>query len=324
MRPSQVLAVVGIGLPLAAALRPPFPNQCSVEGALKYFTCSGYVPPWCVSDLKAQAIEFCEDYLAVEPVTTTLTTVTPIESFTVTETSVTSTTTTELTTTTETSTTLTVSFTTTVVTSTSIAPFPVVVTEKKRGVATCSSLATGRLLHHPASRLSHLCSCLGVTPTTSTVTVSATTAPASTVLVTSTTVTTIIFSSTDVSTATSVETSTSATTVTSTALATFTPPPYCDNPPLSGTLSGGGGNLFQPGVFAASPSDCCIRCYQTLNCLGAGYAVDDNACFLLLKIEPQAGTGTSDQCPLGFDTTSSLGPPVEGAVEGAFAGPCRS
>ncbi|KAK4442468.1 hypothetical protein QBC34DRAFT_418646 [Podospora aff. communis PSN243] len=323
MRLFQVLAVVGVGLPLAAAIRPPFLNQCSVEAALKYFTCSRYVSPLCVQDLKAQAVEFCEDFLAAEPVTTTLTTVTPIESFTVTETSITSTTTTELTTTTETSTTWSTSFTTTDVTSTTIAPFPAV-TEKKRGVQPiCSSLVSENLIHHPASRLSRACSCLGVTATTSTVTVSAVTASPSTVFVTSTTVSTLILSSTETSTATSVETSVSGTTVTSTALATFTPPAYCQNPPLSGIFSAGQGNSFQPAVFAATPTECCIKCYMALNCVGAGFNLNGQECFLLVKTARQEGTGSSEQCPLGFDNTSSLSPPDEGNVEGAFAGPCR-
>ncbi|KAK5660590.1 hypothetical protein OQA88_13150 [Cercophora sp. LCS_1] len=323
MRPAQILGVVGLGLPLAAALRPPFLDTCSVDNVLKYFTCSRNVSPVCAAELEEQAVEFCRDFLAIEPVTTTLTTVTPVDSSTVIETSTTSTTTTTETTTTELTTTLTTSTSTSTSTSKTFVNPPQQTLKKRIATATCHSIVSQNLLRHPASRLSRACSCLGVTPTASTVTIATATGPTTTVLATSTTIETLIFSSTEVSTATSVETLVSSTTTTSTAVATHTLPPQCVDPPLSGTLGAGAGNQFQAGVIVSSVQECCALCYDTLNCVGAGYAIE-GTCFLLVKLEPQLGTGSSDQCPLGFDTSSSLGPPKPGSVEGAFVGPCKA
>jgi len=324
MRPAQIFGVVGLGLPLAAALRPNFLDTCSVDGVLRYFTCSRNVSPACAGELEEQAVEFCRGFLAVEPVTTTLTTVTPVDSSTVIETSTTSTTTTTETTTTELSTTLTTETLTSVTTSKTFVNPPQTEKKKKRtATATCASIVSGNLLHHPASRLSRACSCLGVTPTTSIVTIPTATASTATVLATSTTIETLIFSSTEVSTATSVETLVSSTTTTETAVATFTLPAQCVDPPLSPVFAGGDGNQFQSSVVVSSVQECCALCYGTLNCVGAGYAIDGKGCFLLIKVQPQAGTGVSDQCPLGFDSTSSISAPLPGAVEGAFPGPCK-
>ncbi|KAK0750015.1 hypothetical protein B0T18DRAFT_389507 [Schizothecium vesticola] len=323
MRPAQILGAVGLGLPLAAALRPNFLDACSVHSVLKYFTCSRNISPVCAAELGEQAVEFCRDFLAVKPVTTTLTTVTPVYSSTVVEASTTSTTTTTETTTTEFTTTRTTETSTSLTTSTTFVNPPSALKKKRSATASCPSLVSENLLHHPASRLSQACSCLGVTPTTSTVTIPTATAPMTTVLVTATTIETLIFSSTEVSTATSVETLVSSTTTTSTAVATYTLPPQCVDPPLSGIFSAGNGNQFQSMVIVSSVQECCALCYDTLNCVGAGYAVTEGGCFLVLKVQPQAGTGSSDQCPLGFDSTSSLSTPVPGAIEGGFPGPCK-
>ncbi|KAK0657872.1 hypothetical protein B0T16DRAFT_69531 [Cercophora newfieldiana] len=326
MRPARIFGGVVVGLlPLAAALRPNlnFPSVCSVDGVLRYFTCSRNVSPVCAVELAEQAVEFCRDFLAVEPVTVTLTTVTPVDSSTIIETSTTSTTTTIETTTTELTTTLTTETSTLLTISTTFVNPPLTEKKKRTATAACPSIVSKNLLHHPASRLSRACSCLSVTPTTSTVTIPAATAPTTTVLATSTTIETLIFSSTEVSTATSIETLVSSTTTTTTAVATFTLPPQCVDPPLSGIFPAGTGNQFQSEVIVSSVQECCALCYDTLNCVGAGYASDGRTCNLLLKVQPQAGTGSSDQCPLGFDSTNSISSPVPGAVEGAFLGPCK-
>jgi len=93
---------------------------------------------------------------------------------------------------------------TSTITTTSTRLFSSVVPDIRRRQSACPSLASKNLVHHPASRLSRACSCLGIEPTTSTVTLGPSTAPVSTVTLTTTSIITQVVSETNILTATSV------------------------------------------------------------------------------------------------------------------------
>ena len=72
MRTGLVFAVLGAGVSLVEARRPPFLDECSVENVLRYFTCKRHIPESCVSELEQQAEAFCTSYLSVTATTVTL------------------------------------------------------------------------------------------------------------------------------------------------------------------------------------------------------------------------------------------------------------
>ena len=79
MRAAVVLAV-GSSVPLVAAGRPRFLDECSVGGVLEYFTCRKYLHEACISDLEEQAAAFCRSYIdadAAKTVTVVVTTELP-------------------------------------------------------------------------------------------------------------------------------------------------------------------------------------------------------------------------------------------------------
>lgn len=94
MRKGSLIAVLGVGLlsPLVAAV----PVCEDPQDALQWFNYDVAVPLKCVQQLSAQASAFCSDYLAQDPFTSYLSTVTPGSTSTVTETSTTVTTSTEV------------------------------------------------------------------------------------------------------------------------------------------------------------------------------------------------------------------------------------
>ena len=80
MRAAVVLAVLGSSVPLVAAGRPRFLDECSVGGVLEYFTCRKYLHEACISDLEEQAAAFCRSYIdadAAKTVTVVVTTELP-------------------------------------------------------------------------------------------------------------------------------------------------------------------------------------------------------------------------------------------------------
>ncbi len=119
----------------------------------------------------------------------------------------------------------------TVATITTTSFFIAMPTMKKRtfspstsATVSCPTLASKNLVHHPASRLSQACSCLGVEAETVTVTVGST-VPAVTTTLTATSVQTEVVSETSVVTATTVDVSVvDATATTSVRAAQITAP----------------------------------------------------------------------------------------------------
>ncbi len=72
MRAAVVLAALGSGVPLVAAGRPRFLDECSVGGVLEYFTCRKYLHEACVSGLEEQAVAFCRSYIDADAKTVTV------------------------------------------------------------------------------------------------------------------------------------------------------------------------------------------------------------------------------------------------------------
>ncbi len=105
----------------------------------------------------------------------------------------------------------------TITTTSFFTPMPTVenraVSLSTSATVSCPTLASKNLVHHPASRLSQACSCLGVEAETVTVTVGST-APAVTTTLTATSVQTEVVSETSVVTATTVDVSVVDTTAT--------------------------------------------------------------------------------------------------------------
>ncbi|KAK3902862.1 hypothetical protein C8A05DRAFT_33436, partial [Staphylotrichum tortipilum] len=178
--------------------------------------------------------------------------------------------------------------------------FSFVVPDIRKRHTTCPSLVSKNLVHHPRSRLSRACSCLGVTPTTSTVTLGPSTAPATTVALTATSIVTQLVSETNILTATSVSvsvvdtTATSTVTAVATSVATFYP--NCDPAHWSSVLRypRDSVNVESP-IPANDAASCCRACQETLNCIAGVYV--GFGCELIIKTST---TGPqNDMCPLG-------------------------
>lgn len=71
----SILQLLLLGAPVIA--KSPFnifgPEQCNVKGVLGLFTCRHTISEECLPSLAQQADDFCREYLAIEPVTTTTT-----------------------------------------------------------------------------------------------------------------------------------------------------------------------------------------------------------------------------------------------------------
>ncbi|KAH8910871.1 hypothetical protein BR93DRAFT_298817 [Coniochaeta sp. PMI_546] len=229
MRTGSAITVLGVGL--LSHLVSAIPECQDPQVALQWFNYNVPVPVQCVDQLSAQATAFCQNYLALDPVTSYLSTVTQdTSSVTVSETSTTLTTSTETITTTAPTTSTEITTETATTTSTSI------VNEfRKRGAgptcqlypSNCINLATdcldlteANLLRRPASALDEYCRCLGIAATT--VTVEASTATGSTSTTTETTVETDVVSETSTLTEVDLTVTTQTTTLTNTATTTST------------------------------------------------------------------------------------------------------
>ncbi len=244
----------------------------------------------------------------------------------------------------------------TVATVTTTSLFEAIPTMKKRTLSTsatvsCPTLASKNLVHHPASRLSQACSCLGVEAETVTVTVSST-VPATTTTLTATNVQTEVVSATSVVTATTVDISVVKTTATTsvgvarimdpltartnvshhqqttTVLATAVAVVYpnCDGNHWAQTFSSS--SIFN-GVLTPVQNlamhnlvDCCNSCQETLNCIGGSFTA--NVCLLRIKKYLSVGTTMNNMCPLAvivpFPISGTL--PL-GSDEAVFKGPCH-
>lgn len=322
---SVLAAAVAVGTSLSTAFgngAPPCGERCSK--ALSYLagSCRAPFPPSCINDIHSQAVEFCSSYLSLTATslatTTGLTTITVTESDTVESTVVETSTTTTATTTTEISTSTDIALSTVI--STSYIPPPVVtVTVKRRGPATsCPDLATRTswLAQRPASKLSSICSRLGVTATT----ISSTATVSSTATSSETTTTTDITTSTALEVSTSITTFTSTTVTTSSAVVTSTVVvDYCDPSVAVGLQddnTGAGNGVLTPGGIQ-NANECCRLCWSTLDCVASSFPNDQ--CQLLVKSNPASGGATSPQCPLGVDEVivyDDLEP------RNVFRGPC--
>ncbi len=158
--------------------------------------------------------------------------------------------------------------------------------------ASCTSLVTKGLLQHPASRLSWACSCLGIEPTPSTVTV------------------------------TLEVTSTKSTTATSPPAATTRPLPDCANPSLFG-YSTSLIDLTYHFAPANSVQECCEQCRAQTGCV-VGVWNTVLVCAIYMWMPPPEttplGGWVSDLCPTGVHPTFTLSEPVTN-VHGMFPGP---
>ncbi|KAK0752465.1 hypothetical protein B0T18DRAFT_404929 [Schizothecium vesticola] len=250
----------------------------------------------CIDGVAAQASTFCSAFLTpttvvVASLVTTTTTVTT------TSTTTTVTTATDLETTTLTSATSTSTITTYV-------PPPTPAGPARRAAPTaCPELSTPRLQRLSPSKVSSLCSLLGVTPPTTTSTSTGTTTATSTSLT--------------LETALSQTTTTTTTTTTTSTLATATVViDYCDQRAS-----------YRPGVDnsetdaieqtpAASAEECCRACWAKNNCVASAWA-GDSTCRHLIKFQQQPGVPTSEQCPLGIEDY-----PYQPGPGNVYRGPC--
>ncbi|KAK5654281.1 hypothetical protein OQA88_7458 [Cercophora sp. LCS_1] len=176
---------LGLGVAVACLVPAAFGFETNGDAvctgkALAYLACRRNIPWGCIDDVASQASSFCSSYLSITA--TTFATATEVTTATVTETETsetivveTSTTTTETTSTEITATTSVIPGST--VTATSLVPPTIIQVTVKRRLATqtaCPDLSTKRLTRHPASKLSSVCSCLGITATTAVSTATAT------------------------------------------------------------------------------------------------------------------------------------------------------
>ena len=214
----------------------------------------------------------------------------------------------------------------------------------------CPTLASKNLVHHPASRLSQACSCLGVEAETVTVTVGST-VPAVTTTLTATSVQTEVVSETSVVTATTVDVSVVDTTATTSVRAARIPAPYADpklTPPPQQTAT-----VLATAVAVVYPYcdgnhwvksysntsidnvaftpvqdltilnlvDCCNSCQKTLNCIGGIFST--NICELRIKKYQTVGLTPNNMCPLApLVPVPFSGTLPSGSEEAVFKGPC--
>ncbi|KAK4449832.1 hypothetical protein QBC34DRAFT_437889 [Podospora aff. communis PSN243] len=322
---SRLASAVVAGASLSTALGGVGPfcgEQCGK--ALGYFagSCRTPFPPTCFDSFHSQAVEFCSSYLSLTATSlataTGFTTVTVTETDTVESTVVETSTTTTDTTTTEISTSITLAVSTT--TTTSYIPPPIVtVTVKRRGGAPAScpdlSTRTSWLTRRP-SKLSSLCSRLGVTATT----VASTSTAISTATSSDATTTTELTTSTTLEISTSIATFTSTTVTTSSTVATsIATVDYCDASlavSLENDNSGAGNVVLTPGGISDA-NECCRLCWSTLDCVASAFTAVGQ-CQLLVKSDPGSGGPATAQCPLGVDEVIVYVP----GGGNVFRGPC--
>ncbi|KAK0627431.1 hypothetical protein B0T14DRAFT_512601 [Immersiella caudata] len=327
-RPSGLAAVVAVGASLSTAFQfgdgTPFcGQQCGKALGNLVGSCRAPFPPSCIDNVHSQAVELCSSFLSLTATsfatTTGFTTVTITETDTVESTVIETSTTTTDTTATEISTSIIITLSTTT-TTTYIPPPIVTVTVKRRGGASpsCPDLATRTswLTHRP-SKLSSLCSRLGITATTIGSTLTAT----STATSSDTTTTTEISTSTTLEISTSITTFTSTTVTTSSTIATSTATvDYCDSSvavSLEEGNTGVGNVVLSPGGIN-NANECCRLCWNTLDCVASAFN-SLGQCQLLVKSDPGTGGPVSAQCPLGVDEVIVY-VPLEGS--NIFRGPC--
>lgn len=285
--------------------------------ALDHLGCQRFLPPPCVQEFASKAVQFCSSYLHLPATSATTTSDVKVVTVTVTATATKQATIVETSTsrtvTTKTDTTTTPSTTTigTTTVATSYIP-PPVVTVKKRWGPGCPNLPT-RVLDRLAPRdVSSLCSCFGVTPTTtlSTKTIRATSITTATRTTTSTSTTTATTVTVSVSTTTTTTTSTTTVQLQATATAIVD---YCDITYNGGGVTPGNTAIRPPGDL--TPRECCTLCWNTPNCVAS--ATGFGYCQLLVKTSPLEGAPTSLQCPLGIENYVYLEGP--GTL---YRGPC--
>lgn len=309
LRPSLLATVVALlGLTTAAITFPP--STCDAacrSNALAFLSgrCHRKLVangPACIDAVAAQASSFCNSFLTpttVSAVTTPSVTVTATDTSTSTTTTIT--TTTDVTATTSTTTTST-STTTTYLSVSSLA--------LRRGVRptpACPDLSTPRLLRLAPTKVSSLCSLLGVTPSATTV--------SSTTTVTDTATTTVLTVETAVSLTTESTTSTTVTGVVATATRVVDHR-FCEKGMgyTGGSAGGTGTSIVVPGK---SGEECCRRCWETLNC--AVSAPIGSGCQLVIATEREGVGAPSDTCPLGVWHWKLDGQGVTGEF---YRGPC--
>ncbi|KAK0708458.1 hypothetical protein B0H67DRAFT_340811 [Lasiosphaeris hirsuta] len=289
-------------------------ETCSHE-ALGYLACRYPLSSTCIEEVGAQAVAFCSSFLSLTATsfsTDLLVTTTTVVEITVSQTTeISTTTTTSDTTITNVSTETNTSATSTVTTTSYVPPEQQLPGKIKRRGRKCPDLSKKPLSRRPASSLSSVCSCLGVTATTvvtlETITASSTETDFSTS--TSISTTTSIDLEVSVSTITALSTTTTITDVVATSTTVVD---YCDTT-YSGNDPGTGDALVSlPSV--ASGRDCCLLCWITENCVAAAYPA---GCQLLIKITALDGAPTSPQCPLGIENYP-FGP-SPGVI---YRGPC--
>lgn len=295
-------------------------DETCTRRALDHAGCQRFLPPPCVQEFASKAAQFCSSYLHLPATSTTTTSDVKVVTVTVTATATKQATLVETSTsrtvTTKTDTTTTPSTTTTGTTTvaTSYIPPPVITVKKRWGPPgpRCPNLPT-KVFDRLAPRdVSSLCSCFGVTPTTtlSTKTIRATSTTTATSTKTSTSTTTTTAVTVSVSTTTTTTTSTTTVQLQATATAIVD---YCDI-----TYNGGGvtpGNTVVRAPGDLGPRECCTLCWNTPNCVASATGL--GFCQLLVKTSPLEGAPTSLQCPLGIENYEYLEGP--GTL---YRGPC--
>ncbi|KAM7213394.1 hypothetical protein V8F06_011244 [Rhypophila decipiens] len=324
-----------------AALNPKHNRLC--YGNALVWLAEWPIPFHCTARVAHQASAFCSSYLHIAKTTTTTTvfkpetttfqttttatqTSTSISTELVTTTLTTKTTFTSVSTTTTTSPTST--FTTTIFTTPGPGDpaFPLLVKARQAGYHhnqyDCPDLSKKYLEYRPSVLLHFACACLGIYPSdqhtstsTQQTTTTVTTIKPKFITITTTTTTTTT-STTPTTTTKSTTTTTTTTSTTSPVVATATAVVnYCDISYSGGGITPGNTILEPGGNSTLTGRECCIICFDTLNCVAS--AVGLGYCQLLVKTEPLNGTSTSNQCPLGIEDY-----PVEPGPGTLYLGPC--
>ncbi|KAK4693004.1 hypothetical protein P7C71_g4309, partial [Lecanoromycetidae sp. Uapishka_2] len=175
------------------------------------------------------------------------------------------------------------------------------------------------LKNFAANEISTACSCLSIPPKTTTITTTTTTTlPASTL--------------TALATAATPTSTTTSTTTTSVPQSSTTLPAICAPSALSivsGVLSSeGSASPNQINNAATTVLDCCLSCFNTLNCLG--YLFGPQCSVFVLTQGPEGDPAPADAaqaalCPIGVSTQDTLFPPgisSDPGSDGFRAGPC--
>ncbi|KAK0747122.1 hypothetical protein B0T18DRAFT_391446 [Schizothecium vesticola] len=258
--------------------------------------------PACLDAIAAQASTFCSSFL-------TPTTVSVVATPSVTVTATATTTSTTTTTTTTTDVTTTTSTTTSTSTTTTYLSAPSLVARRgARTTAACPDLSTARLLRFAPTKVSSLCSLLGVTPSATTV--------SSTTTATATTTKTVLTVETVVSLTTESTTATTVTGVVATATRVVDHR-FCENDMgySEGGAPGFGTIVDVPGT---SPEECCRRCWEITGCAVSLSLENGVDCQLAIVSTQQSGPG-SETCPLGIWHWNLS---VQGVSGKLFRGPC--